>query len=798
MRIYSRLLLTVGFLTLIQILPQAQSGLDHCKKGRKLFPNLFKADNARSDTLDVLHIHLDLDMTKMDQDSIAAVARIDVKSKLNAVVQLNLDLLNLIVDSVKSGDALLGFTHIDELLSIDIPSLDIDDELEVTIYYQGSPQMDDSGWGGFYFQGDYAYNLGVGFDADPHTYGRAWFPCFDNFVERQTMTLAVLTNEGRSAYCGGMLEEIEMLDGDSAVYHWSLNQEVPSYLCSVAVSDYSPVVTQYENIEGNDIPIYLVAQAGDTVNVKSSFQDLEACLQIFEDRFGPYRWDRVGYAFVPFNAGAMEHATNIAYPLYAADGSTAFNSLMAHELSHHWWGDLITCRTQEDMWLNEGWASFCEFLFVEGLEGADAYMEAVRENHKDVLLHAHEDDGERLPVSGIGHEYTYGSHVYNKGADMAYNLRGYMGDDDFFEGTSSFLDDFAFNDASSHDLMTHLLGFTDADLEAFFDNWIYEPGFCAMGVDSFDFSFTDDQYKISIFTHQYLHYVPELYDGVNTTYTVFDEGGNRATGQIENYGQNTLGAFDIPFEPAHVIVNLEGELSMAMLSEEKMLGSTGFEQMNYAEFMVNVESIGAGDSLHVIAQNYWVGPQQDQQEFHLADDRFWRLYVNKPASAEAGGRIRYYGNSQAGNYFDPIFFESLAAEGMTEDSLLLVYRASPADPWIIHEDYELNVQGNTTNWQGLIDFANLRTGDYAWAYPTGKVGIHELEFNLSLYPNPAVDQITVDHGLTRTNLSVTDASGRIVYDEYVTGRRTIIDCSRWAPGMYSVQVGTTSVGVLVR
>ena len=177
--------------------------------------------------------------------------------------------------------------------------------------------------------------------------------------------------------------------------------------------------------------MWLTALPGDTTNMKLSFTHLDEAMQAFEGRFGAYRWPKVGFSAVPFNAGAMEHATCIAYPKSLLDGTTNYETLMAHELSHHWWGDLVTCRTAEDMWLNEGWASFCEMLFTEALYGEEAYRDAVRDNHKDVLLYAHRSDGGRFPVSGIPLNITYGDHVYNKGADVARNLRSFMGDEDF-------------------------------------------------------------------------------------------------------------------------------------------------------------------------------------------------------------------------------------------------------------------------------------------------------------------------------------------------------------------------------
>lgn len=781
----------IGILTMMHFYSYAQSTHQHCKKHRKFLPSVYKADNSRSDTLDLNHIHLNLDLTQMDNNEIHGIATILLESKLNGVSELNFDLLGLTVDSVKSDDLLLDFSHNDELLKIFSANvLEQGDVLELEIYYGGSPQMDQSGWGGFYFQGDYAFNLGVGFDADPHTFGRAWFPCFDNFVERNTYSFDVLVDNGRSAYCNGILTNIEDLGGDSLIYSWSLEQPIPSYLTSVAVSHYTSAISSFESIQGVEIPIYLTAQAQDTANAKASFVELNLCLTTFENRFGPYRWDRVGYAFVPFSGGAMEHATNISYPLFAADGTTAFNTLMAHELSHHWWGDLITCRTQEDMWLNEGMASFSEFLFIEALDGAAAYVDLVKQNHKDVVLHAHEDDGERLPVSGIGHENTYGSHVYNKGADMAYNLREYMGDEEFFAGTTSFLEEFAFQDVSSNDLMIHLNDFGDSDLESFFNNWIYEPGWCAMSLDSFLVIAVGNEYEISVFTHQQLHYAPALFENVPVTYTAIDAEGNRESFSLVMTSQNSTATFTSSIEPVHLVVNLENELSMAMFTEELTIGATGYEPFNYAEFMVNIETIEPGDSLWVVVQNYWVSADEDQEqiEFHIADDRFWRIDGNFSENIEASGRIRYFGNDQSGSYFDPIFFAEMASQGLTEDSLILVMRNSTADPWMEHESYSLNVQGNATNWQGLIDFDHLRKGDYAWAYRTGMVGIGTKKSEIQIFPNPAMNYTSMSGFSIGTEYHIIDANGTIVHQGTTLHRSEQIDCSAWSAGTYTILI----------
>jgi aminopeptidase N len=166
------------------------------------------------------------------------------------------------------------------------------------------------------------------------------------------------------ALCNGAL--ISTIDNGNGTktWNWEMNEEIPSYLACVAVGNYAPAYFNYYGIE-DTIPVQLGAVAADTSDMKNSFVHLTDALSIFENHFGPYRWNKVGYSLVPFTGGAMEHATNIAYPNFMVNGNTLYEDFLVHELSHHWFGDLATCETAEDMWLNEGWASYCVYLFYE-------------------------------------------------------------------------------------------------------------------------------------------------------------------------------------------------------------------------------------------------------------------------------------------------------------------------------------------------------------------------------------------------------------------------------------------------
>ena len=217
------------WLTEVPLLAQKAQTCQHNKRSQLLGYKSAQADILRSDTLDVLHTNVYLDMTQMEASLLMGIASIDVRAKMEDVNSISLDLEGLTVDSVQIDGSTATFTYNSPLLVIDLDvSLQVDDEVEVTVYYQGSPIGDESGWGGFYFQSGYAFNLGVGFAADPHNYGRVWFPCFDNFVERTSFEYHILTDEGKTAYCGGVLESVESVGQDSLLSHWTLEEEIPS------------------------------------------------------------------------------------------------------------------------------------------------------------------------------------------------------------------------------------------------------------------------------------------------------------------------------------------------------------------------------------------------------------------------------------------------------------------------------------------------------------------------------------------------------------------------------------------
>jgi aminopeptidase N len=179
-----------------------------------------------------------------------------------------------------------------------------------------------------------------------------------------------------------------------------------------------PLTLNYSGIE-EVIPDSIAAAASDTTKLKNSLSTKLMRSRFLKKSFGPYQWNKVGYSIVPFGGGAMEHASNIAYPSTLVNGATTYEDFMAHELSHHWFGDLVTCRTVEDMWLNEGWATFCAFLFYEMCMEKKSMQKKLPANHESVVHYA-----TLLLMMASTFPFqeflwdTYGTTVYNKGADV--------------------------------------------------------------------------------------------------------------------------------------------------------------------------------------------------------------------------------------------------------------------------------------------------------------------------------------------------------------------------------------------
>ncbi len=754
-----------------------------CLDGKRSGPMALQRgglQDQRSDSIDILHTAIHLDLTDWQNDRLEARTDLRLTPLVPGVSTVRLDLIDLTVDSVlDAGGTALGHLHSGGLLTVDLGQPHAPgDTLTLRVHYHGEPATDPSDFGGFYLESQYLYNLGVAFTSQPHSYGRSWFPCFDNFVERSAFSFHIRTNGGRSAWCNGRTMGITALGGDTLLTEWDLQEPIPSYLASVAAANYRSIHLDFVSIDGDSIPVDLVALPGDTAQMRASFVHLQDAFARFESCFGAYRWNRIGYHLA--SRGAMEHSTNITYPDFIADGSTQYEATMAHELAHQWFGDLVTCARAEEMYLNEGFAEYLSYLFLEAVQGPDRYRSTVRANHYAMLRRCHWEDEGHYALADVPQDHTYGEHSYNKGADVLHTLRSYLGEAAFCSGLTSFLDSHAFQAVTTAQLRDHLTAATGQDLTAFFDDWILQPGWAGFEVDSFSVVPQGGTFTTTVHAEQKLRAAQHLYTDVPMTVALVSASGARWSPADPVYlgGAQTTFSVDAPFAPVDVLFNTDDRISQAVTATDDTLTGPGTVSFQHTDLMLIAQSVPAPVPLRV--EQYWTpaDPWCDQPFLYQpSPDRWWRVHGSFPTGTQVRARINYDGRASSAGGLDVALMEDLPGLPFHEDSLVLLYRPDAHFPWTLWPQQTRSTLNSPTDRTGRIEADNMQPGDYALARRTSAVGLPPAvtQGPARTWPDPASDQLMIEWpggAAPGTVVRLRDAAGRLLLEAPLAGALT--------------------------
>jgi hypothetical protein len=722
--------------------------------------HLQAASAWRSDTIDIRKTIIDFNITDFITKNITATTVLDIKSKMNNVTELVFDLEGLIVDSTKVNGVMTSFTHSGQFLKINLNnSLNLGDIALVSVSYHGVPIADPQ-WGGFSYVGNYGFQMGVGFNAQPHTFGRTWHPCFDNFVERSAYEFYITTTNDKMAVCNGLLLDSVHQPNATITWHWKLNEEIPSYLSSVAVCNYIFVKQVLTGNVGN-VDAWIACEPVDSNKVVGSFAHLQESFTMLENNFGTYLWPRVGYSLVPFNAGAMEHATNIHIGRPFVDGTLNYETLIAHELSHHWWGDLVTCSTVGDMWINEGFASYCELLHQEFTYGSDRYQSDMRANHYNVLNKAHISDEGYRSVANMDSLHTYGATVYNKGSDVIHSLRSYLGDSLFFNGLTAFLTTNKFKDVSSAQLRDFMTNYSGIDLNHFFDNWLFAPGFTHFSIDSSHSTNIGNVWATEVFLRQRKHQSTDYYTNVPLEVGFYDAQMNLYVYQITFTGRCLQFNVNLPFEPQMIVIDPHSKISDAITEETKIIKSLATVNLPQAKIKIYPKAIiTSGDSTMLRIEHSWVAPDRFKtplaaNAYVLCDTRYWKIDAINLSNLQGILQFSYDGGIN-NSYLDSAWVKN------TEDSIHIFYRKDATEEWQIAND-SLKV-GALNDKVGVVYVKEIKVGEYCFGIkksnyvdpiitdaPTGGCNVvttvhttaSNQTFEPMLFPNPAHDEINI-------------------------------------------------------
>lgn len=741
---------------------------------------------ARSDTFDILNYDISIDVTDYNMQTIKASTAIAYQALMPDQAFIRFELWDLEVDSVTTTSGTLGFAYDGEVLRVDLPEVpQVGQPDTLTVHYHGHPRRDPE-WGGFYFQSGYIYNLGIGLTTIPPNFGKVWYPCFDSFVERATYTYHVKSRGLFKAHCQGeFLGEVQ-LGGDTVVRSFRMGQPITTHLSAIAVAEYRDSNYVHTGAYG-DVPVRLTAKPGSLTAMAQKMVDVGAAIDALEYWYGQYAWERVGYVLT--TDGALEIPTNIAYPDFMPTQTQLQNrKLLTHELGHHWWGNIVTPYTQQDMWLKEGPAEYSAHLIEEWIGGRTAFDNTVKDNQLYVLQKAHTQDGGFQALSPMPDPYIYGIHTYYKGASVLHNLRGYLGDTLFRQGMHDVQQTHAYETLDAAGFRDALEASTGQDLHPFFTDQVFAPGFSVFVVQSMAAQANGGQWDVDLQLKQKLRGATVFHNAVPMDITLI--GADR---QRQEYFHLVSGEFasvslTCDFEPVMVVLNGHNRLNQARLDLERLIGPGEAVQAIQPRVDFRLQQVDVPDSALIRIEHIWAAPEQDLGSgiAEISQDHYWIVDGLWPDGSFFRGRVAYAA-LQAGSLDHDML-------GTNEAGVVLLYRPDPLQPWEIYEDQTVNA-GVLINGSGNIDINVLRKGQYTFGKEIS-VGIAEeavAPSALQVWPVPASERLAVsgwDLGAGPVRFSVHDAQGKLVLDQRqgpAQGNKAELDVSQLVPGHYVLQ-----------
>ena len=445
-----------------------------CRMGGWAEGRLFGTDSTvrRSRDFNVVHYRLELSFDEKGKkvEGAITVTLTPLSGPLDSVV---LDAVAMEIRSAKlaTGQALEFHNRSPELAILLNRRWEMGETLAVRIAYSCKPEK------GLYFI--VKDSSGTAWDGQIWSQGedmdnRYWFPCYDYPNDKATSEVIATVREEYTLLSNGrLIAERHDPVRKTRTFHWKEEKPHSSYLIMIAAGRYAITRDMYRNI-----PLLYYMYPKDSVNVQATFGNTAAMIRFFESETGvPYPWEKFAQIIIDeFMWGGMENTTAVTLnDATVVDSRSAADfpsgGVISHELAHQWWGDLVTCRDWRHLWLNEGFATYFEWLYTQASKGKDeqqyeriAASFGIRRNDRQNGRH---------PVVSSSNE---SANLYERGAWVLFMLRDLLGDEAFHLGLHAYLTRYSYACAETNELKLALEDATGQNLDWFFDQWLYKAG----------------------------------------------------------------------------------------------------------------------------------------------------------------------------------------------------------------------------------------------------------------------------------------------------------------------------------
>ncbi len=438
---------------------------------------------------DVLHYQFDW---KIDFDSrhIQGKALIRSQSLVDGLNMIWFDLAdNMSVIQIKENGEILSYSHLNNRLEIFLNhDYKRQQEIEVEITYSGFPSA------GLYY--GFHEDQPIIWSLDEPSQARNWFPCFDHPTDKATLGMNITVPMPMVVASNGTLVDVAENADNTTTYAWQEDYPISTYLISVAATNYKTLSETYITADQTlDIVYYVypeqLSQAREDLSVTP------AMMEFYSQVFGEYPFikEKYGTAIIPGSV-SMEHQTCTSYSSRLITGQHSYDYVIAHELAHQWWGDLVSPSDWADIWLNEGFASYSEALWWENLYGAEGLRISMAEM-ENIYFTYHQ--GPEHPIYDPPQGHLFCAEEYDKAACVLHMFRFVVGEDNFWKILKKYAMDFAYSTATTEDFKNLSEQVSGADLDWFFDQWIYQAGY---PVYVFGWGYSDRKQKVMVVINQ--------------------------------------------------------------------------------------------------------------------------------------------------------------------------------------------------------------------------------------------------------------------------------------------------------
>ncbi|HEX7078337.1 MAG TPA: M1 family aminopeptidase [Candidatus Eisenbacteria bacterium] len=435
-------------------------------------------DSSRRD-LEFLVRHTRLNLAvDFDAKGIRGSATLTIESLRDGLREVLLDAAELRIESVRSGRARLRHAAETERLRVTLPKpLRTGARAVIEIEYAANPRK------GLFFVGPTEAEPGRAPTA--WTQGQAddthwWMPCLESTENRMTLEQIVTAPAGYRVIGNGRLAARRpSRRGRAVTWHWRQETAHPAYLTSLVIGKYAELRDR-----AGKVPLFHYVPRGEERQGRAAFRKTARMIAVFGKAFGaPYPYPKYAQTVVPdFTYGGMENtsATTLFDRMLEHPGDSldeGYDSLVAHELAHQWWGDLVTCRHWSEGWLNEGFATYSEILWREADAGQDDADFARLEQICSFLV----EDGSEYRRALVETRYErpceiFDRHLYEKGAVVLHMLRVLLGEDAWRRSLGRYLERHALGPVETGDLRRACEEATGRNLAWFFDQWVHRGG----------------------------------------------------------------------------------------------------------------------------------------------------------------------------------------------------------------------------------------------------------------------------------------------------------------------------------